>query len=403
VKELTMNILRGTLAAMVIGLLLVPPSTAAEPSNDVIHIATAQWGSTGPDGCTSKQAEVQMYTVEHGRPELPSVERAVYFSLTTYDSCTGQTLASVSGQPDLAADAIAIDDGLQNARLDVQTVGIDSNSGSPVPVSIHLGWAATQQTDDAMTSSHYHSSLQVVNYVRTDASASATASGSVAAGTTEYASGFQYAYLASEEGPYIEVLKPPRSALLAAAGTATTTASGNFIYQSGADAIAQWVEQEPTGCTYSQTYVDALNRTPGSAWGVDSDTFSAISIWSATYNACTGTASRAVYAYKVLAPTDVRMSLGGSRLTLTLDGYDLLAGASVPVAVDLSWSGTGVPSGWQLIQRSHQGDLTYQRIVNQQWRTATLQGTLTFGGVPLVSRAPDWATVSTFDDRTVVQ
>ena len=398
-----MNILRGGLALASLALVLVPGAGAGDASRVSIQAIGAQFRTTAADGCTTKQADVQAAAVDHRPPETPSTERALYFSLITYDACNGQWYSAVSGSSQLPPGALSIDGGMQSATLNLETVGIDSVTGSPVSVSIRLTWTATQHESDQTTSSHFHSPLQVVNYVRTFDSWSGTATGSIKADTAEYAEGLQWGYLYHEEGPYIDIPKAPRTAAIAAAGTATTTLTGNATVQSGEDIQAEWFQRDASGCAYSQTDIYAYNRRPGSLWGVDTDTLSVISIGSFAYNACTGTTTRELYAYKLLAPGDLRVSTGGSKLTLNLEAYDYLTASNVPMQVDLRWNGDGAPSGWQLTQRLEQGGTTYQRHVNQFWRNASVSGTLTAGGLSLLDGPLAWATLSTFDDRTIAQ
>jgi hypothetical protein len=394
-----MKILRGTVAVACLAMVLLPAASAADTSRTLLRVAGAQFSSTSPDGCVVQSADVQAWTIVHRPPETLATESSGYFSLTRYNQCTGELISSISGIPELPATAFAFSDPTSAARLDVETVGIDWVSGSPVPVSLHLFWTNAVQDFDQKTASHFHAPGFISNYQVEAQYWNAAISGSLRANDTEYAQDPLFAGFYQEEGVYVVGMQMPHSAALAAAATATTSFTGNTSTQSGEDAQANWVSSDESGCVYTQTDVQAYNRQPGEPWGVATDTFSVVGVASFTYDYCTQTFSRYVYASQVLDTGQLHITLAGTNLALSLEGYDYVTGGVVPIQVDLHWSATGVPTSWQLTQRLEQSGSIYQRHVNQMWRNAEVSGTLAAGGNTLITGDPTYAVISTFDDR----
>jgi hypothetical protein len=398
-----MKALRGMLTIASVALALLPAANAADTSRTILRGVVAQFQPlTSPDGCTVTFASVQAWTIEYRRPEAPATESDAYFTLATYDQCAGQTISSVEGSPELPPGALVISDTMDAATLDIEAVGVDSVTGSPVPVSVSLSWRDAVRDLDSATSSHFKGWEEIVNYRSEAEYRTASVEGSVRAAEVEYAHHLVSGSLFQEELDLYLTIQNLHSSALAAVSAATLNFTGSTSAQSGESAQAEWVATDDAGCMYTQTSVGGSNRRPGLLWGGSSDTFSTVSVQSWTYDYCTQTAIRAVYAYGVL-DEPLRVSLGGARVMAVLDGYDYVTGTAGSVALDLEWTATGSLKSWQLTQQLEQAGSTYQRHVNEMWRDAEVAGVLTADGTPLTQGAPVIAVVSTFDDRIVTR
>lgn len=329
------------------------------------------------------------------------MESTVYFDMSAYNLCAHQYVAGAAGEPQLPPGALVFSDSMQSAALNVDAVGMDYTSGSPVPVpvSIHLTWSNGVLTVEGAGASHYRVPSEIDNSRTSGTEWYASVSGSVRGGATEYADNPSSGGLFEQEGVFVFVNQKVHSPALAAAATATSTITGQTTYQSADDAQLGWEKWDASGCVVNYGYVQAQNRRPGSDWGVTTDTYSALTVSRMTYDSCTGTWLSAIYGSKLLDPSQLRITLGGTSLTTTVDGYDYLAGVSEPVVVDLRWRGTGVPSSLQGTGQNEAAGVKYQTHTDLMWRDADISGSVTEGGSPLLDGSPTVAVLSTYDLR----
>ncbi len=138
------------------------------------------------DGCMYFGANVYAFqNVLHGPPDAPTSQAAVYLSVQSFDCNTG-TWDSASGQSfDITFTVV---NPLQSAHL-VATVPVtDDYTGNPAgTITVDVTWQGYGPTARQIDSSHFRTAGMIFNSHFSGDNKSATASGTVSDGTTNYA------------------------------------------------------------------------------------------------------------------------------------------------------------------------------------------------------------------------
>jgi hypothetical protein len=186
---------------------------------------------------------------------------------------------------------------------------------------------------------------------------------------------------------------------LALASPCTLKAAGQTVHMQfkGLAATADFDTVDPSGCieTFgSLTAIDGSIKQVGRPQ-VSSGMFMFIS----QANNCTQTQLILADGSAALAPGALQIdkSLKSAALDATLEVFDLVSNASLPVAIKLTWTGAGQLGGFEEHSNVRQPALSFRSTVRNSgtFRPATTLGSITLSRANLVSGTSTGALSST--------
>jgi hypothetical protein len=120
------------------------------------------------------------------------------------------------------------------------------------------------------------------------------------------------------------------------------------------------------------------------------------------YDYCAGTTLLAGYGFAALDADAFQIDrLTSATLHTTIAVDDWVSGASIPVEVNLAWSGTGATVRESNQYHSRSPDFTYNVRYTATSRAATAAGAVTLGGVNLTPAPAGWAILTKNADAAV--
>src|SRR5437867_119789 len=110
------------------------------------------------------------------------------------------------------------------------------------------------------------------------------------------------------------------------------------------------------------------------------------------YDYCAGTMLLAGYGFAALDADAFQINrLTSATLHTTISIYDEVSDATIPVDVNLGWTGTGATTRESSSYRSRSPDFTYNVRYAATSRTATASGAVALNGVNLTPEPAGWA------------
>lgn len=157
-------------------------------------VASVGFDSYDPTGCINTYVDVTASDTRSHQGGKPVGATGMYLRIHRYDHCEGRLLVDAGDYVALAEGALRIDPGLASAELNASVELFDYASGSPLPVQVHLAWAAV----DSPPREHYHYQEKYLNLrngagyteIRTGTGVYqyASVTGSISDGSREFAS-----------------------------------------------------------------------------------------------------------------------------------------------------------------------------------------------------------------------
>lgn len=138
------------------------------------------------DGCVYSGANVYAFQdILHGPPDAPTTQTAVFLGVQSFDCNTGNWVSASGESSDIT---FTVDNHLKSAHL-VATVPVtDDYTGNPAgTITVNVTWQGYGLPAQQIDNSHFRTSGMIFSTHYTGDNESATASGTVSDGTTNYA------------------------------------------------------------------------------------------------------------------------------------------------------------------------------------------------------------------------
>lgn len=365
------------LAAAGAAFAIVATAAAAPPSsNGRTHYATVSAAATWrvEIDCLATDTQVQAWSstvTSHGN-DTTSAEIGVWIG--QYDTCTGMSVSSWQGTISAQPGELALAADLATGSIRAVVPVTDHVSGAETTVAVDVQLRATTLSNDSHITSHYRTNGFHANYSGSGVGYDAEVEGSVRLGADELARGTEWGALyASGFGQ--TVLE--RQALFARAFAGAT--SGGPIGSTTRDVAAYWSHTDEASCLVTDTSVVVRDQT---TWDGTRD--AVVEAYLHTWDPCgSGEASLLFGVLPLDEAAFTFQSTSTATLRARLPGVRWDGGESVPIDVELTWTGTGVRSVWQLTEHfsTPLGPSTFHH--NESWREAEIAGTIAVAGVQI--------------------